>query len=56
MPRIGADSDPASVVARHKFLDALKSSPRCAMRSMDVSILALIDHAQLMCGLSVLGR
>ena len=56
MPMIGSDSDPASVVARHKFLDALRSSPRCASRSMDVSILALIDHAQLLCGLSVLGR
>lgn len=52
----GAGSSPEAIVAQHKFQDALKSSPRCASRSMDVSILALIDHAQFLCGLTLLGR
>ena len=51
-----AGSSPEATVAQHKFQDALKSSPRCASRSMDVSILALIDHAQFLCGLTLLGR
>jgi len=51
-----AGSSPEAIVAQGKFRDSLRSSPRCASRSMDVSIIALIDHAQFMCGLTLLGR
>jgi len=55
-PHIGADSDPSAIVSRHKFMDAIRSSPRCALRTVDMAFLSLVDHAQLLCGLAVLGR
>lgn len=54
LPMIGGDSSPSTVLARDRFLNGMGASHRRVYRATDASIEALVDHAQLLRGLSVL--